>query len=123
MNQLSLFVIIIAAVIASLLVKRQEQSLGLIISIAAGAIIIADCFKEFSSIAVKLDSFTEHSELFKIHLKALGITIISQICIALCDEVGDKLLSFTASFSSKLAIVIISLPLIEEILTILNSAI
>lgn len=123
MNQLSIFMIIIAGVIASLLVKKYEQSLGLLISVVAGVIIIAEGLKNFNDINVKLNSFTEYSEYFKIPLKALGITIISQICIALCDEAGDKLMSFTASFTSKLSVLIISLPLIEEILTILNTAI
>lgn len=121
MNEYLSLVFISVALVLSLLIKKHDGLVGILLSLAAAAVILIECFGEFSSVIVKLNDFTVSGELFKIPLKALGITVISQIVTALCDESGDKLLSFTANFVTKVTVTVITLPIIEEILTILNN--
>ena len=109
------------ALILSLVVKKYDNLVSILLSLAAAALVLIECFTEFNGVIVKLNDFTDSNELFIIPLKALSITVISQIITALCEESGEKLLSFTVSTVSKVTITVITFPLIEDIIKVLNN--
>ena len=123
MEEFIFFLIIIAAVIATLTVKKYDSAVALLLSLGAAALILINGIGKLNEVIVKLYDFTDMSGLFLIPLKALGITLASKIVMNLCDDAGDKLLSFTASFISKISVIVITLPLLEEILRIFENII
>ena len=120
MSFIPFFIIIIAAVIVSLLLKKHDGVYPMMVAVFASSVILIQVLMEFENISVKLYNFTLSSDIFEIPLKALGITVFSKITASICDDAGEKLLSFTSSLINKISILILCLPLIEEILKILD---
>lgn len=121
MNHLLSGLLLLAALFSVLFVKKYDGVVGLIIAFTAAVIIVSESLIGLEDIIVKLISFTIDGEIFKIPIKALGITLVSKILVSACEDAGEKLLSFTASFITKISIMLITLPIVEEILHLLSN--
>ncbi|MBE6730574.1 MAG: hypothetical protein E7564_02665 [Ruminococcaceae bacterium] len=120
MNHTVYSLFLLAVLFAVLFVKKHDSVIGIIIAFTAAVIIISESLTGFENIIVRLNNFTLNGEIFEIPLKALGITLISKILISACDDAGEKLLSFTASLITKTSIILITLPIVEQILGLLG---
>ena len=119
MNHILSFLFILASLFAALFVKKHNVVIGIIIAFTAAIIVISESLVEFEGVIVKLNGFTVDSDIFRVPLKALGITLISKILVSVCDDAGEKLLSFTVGFVTKISIMLLTLPIVEEILDML----
>lgn len=109
---------VLAAVIAAML-RRYHQEYAVFMSIAAGVVIL---FAIFSGVqpAVgeigKLLSATGLSANYAvILLKTLGICFLAQFAADACRDAGESALASNVELAGKIAIVVISLPLFENI--------
>lgn len=109
---------IIAAVFAAML-KRQHQEYSIILSIAAGVIILFEIFANISpalrQINTLLASAGLSSEYTAILLKALGVCFLAQFAADSCRDAGESALASKVELAGKIAIVVLSLPLFEKI--------
>ena len=111
-------VAIFAAILAAML-KRYHQEYSIILSIAAGVIILFEMFANISpaikQISTLLSSAGLSSEYAAILFKALGICFLAQFAADSCRDAGESALASKVELAGKIAIVILSLPLFERI--------
>jgi len=109
---------IIAAIFAAML-KRYHQEYSIILSIAAGIIILFEIFANISpairQISTLLSSAGLTSEYTEILFKALGVCFLAQFAADSCRDAGESALASKVELAGKIAIVILSLPLFESI--------
>ena len=65
-----------------------------------------------------LTEYTGNTTYTELLFKALGIAILTQICSDICRECGESSLSAGVELAGKLEILLLSLPMITEILSI-----
>lgn len=109
---------IVAAVFAAML-KRRNQEYSIVLSIAAGVIILFEVFANISpalrQINTLLASSGLSSEYTVILLKALGVCFLAQFAGDSCRDAGESALASKVELAGKIAIVVLSLPLFEKI--------
>lgn len=117
-------VIGIIAVIFATVLKKNYGEISLLIGLASG-VIIGILFLRFLEPIV---SFTEElrglsgldRELLEPVLKCLGIGIMSQICINVCNDSGQNAIGKMIEMSSSVICLYISLPLFRGVLSLLG---
>ncbi len=120
-----MFGIIGAAVLtaaAVLIIKPKNAELAMILSVAAGTVlliaILGNAAQIFSEINGILESSGVNTKYFAAALKALGICYISQLAADICYDFGQTALSKKIELAGKVMIVVLSLPLVKGILEI-----
>lgn len=112
---------VIAALIAVILASHKRE-FAFAAAAAAGIIIIILLLSYISPHIEKLSSLFDatgiESGYFSIIFKALGISLITQFASDICRDFGQTSLASKAEFIGKCAIFILSVPLLENILTV-----
>ena len=117
---------LIAAVLATIL-RQYRPEFGMVLTVLAGAGILVmvitalmpalQMVKDLGSDA-KIDS-----KYISILLKALGICYITQLASDACKDANESALSSKIELAGKAAIVILSLPLFNQILEVVKKLI
>ena len=112
-------VLIIIAVFI-LLIKSHRAEIGILITVGAATVILLLVFGEVVPAISRLKTLFEKSgvdaEYFTVVLKSLGIAYITGFAADTCRDFGFSSLAAKAEFAGRCAILIISLPLLTEIL-------
>lgn len=110
----------ILSAVATLFVKKTAPEFALLISAITGAVVLIFLIISASSIFYEIESLFLNSGLdgsiFKIVLKALGICYIVSFGTELCRDFNQTSLASKIDLAGKIAIVVITMPLIKEIL-------
>lgn len=119
-NVFGLFGLIVISGILIVTIKKHNPEHAFIISIGCVCVIVTyllsqvvDVINEMTEIANSVQ-FTNLDSLFK----AVGISIVGQIMADVCSDYGQTSLANTVTLAGRFAIVIISLPLFKELLSI-----
>ena len=127
MNIFSLIGIALIATFLSVVLKKSNKEYAMAISIIAGIFIISKIFIYLVSVLSNVKSLFAVSnisqEYIVIIFKAIGICFLTQISSNTCIDAGESALASKIEFAGKIAVIIIALPLIEEIIKIVNSLI
>ena len=111
--------IAVVAAILSAVLKRYHKEYGIIVTIAAGVIILFSLLAEISpavsQISVLLDSAGVGEEYTQILFKSLGICFLAQFAADSCRDAGESALAFKVELAGRLAIVLLALPLFQNI--------
>jgi stage III sporulation protein AD len=109
---------ICAAVIAAML-RRYHQEYAILVSIAAGAVILFSVFFSISpairQISTLLSSAGLSSEYALILFKTIGICFLAQFASDACRDAGENALASNVELAGKLTIIALALPLFEKI--------
>lgn len=109
---------VLAAVIAAML-RRYHQEYAVLISIAAGAVILFAVFSGVAPVVGRVGTLLSSSGLSAdyaiILLKTLGICFLAQFAADACRDAGESALASNVELAGKVAIVVLSLPLFEKI--------
>ena len=109
---------VIAAILASML-RRYHSEYASVLAIAAGAIIMLGILSGITPAVERLRSLLESvglgSEYAGILLKSLGICFLAQFAADACRDAGESALASRVELVGKTAVVVLSLPLFEEI--------
>ncbi len=109
---------ILAAILAAML-RRYHQEYSVILSIAAGIIILFEVFANITPAVRQINTLLSSSglstEYAAILFKALGICFLAQFAADSCRDAGESALASKVELAGKIAIVILSLPLFENI--------
>ena len=110
----------LVAAIFCVVLSRNGNEYGLLITLAAGVIIALLIFKNIASpiilIKSKLEEYGVESEYFKVALKAVGIGYITSFISDACRDCGQTSLALKAELAGKCAIFLLSVPLIISVL-------
>jgi stage III sporulation protein AD len=121
MNVVAIAGIAILSAILAAMLRRYHQEYSVILSIAAGIIILFEVFANIAPALRQINSLLSasgiSSEYAAILLKALGICFLAQFAADSCRDAGESALASKVELAGKIAIVILSLPLFENIAT------
>ena len=103
-----------------ILFKRFFGEYSFLVTAAALLLILIPVLIELRGFADKIQIYAEETGLslyyIKILIKAAGISIICDFASSFCRDAGNESLSKGVELLSKTAVLLISLPLIEEII-------
>ncbi len=119
MNIIGIAGIAIIAAVLSAMIKRYHQEYAILISIAAGIIILFEIFANISPAVKQINTLVSasglSSEYLVILFKSLGICFLAQFAADSCRDAGESALASKVELAGKISIVILSLPLFESI--------
>lgn len=120
MDVTKVLAICLIATALAVLLKQQRAEFALLISLAAGVIvliyIISGVYSPLLSLKQRLDETGADYSFFAVALKALGIGYITSFIADSCRDCGESSLASKAELAGKFGIFILSVPLILDIL-------
>lgn len=120
MIKISLFALV--ALIIIVVLRQYHPEYALIATVAAGGIILISLVYQLTTplfaLIKTLNSYGVSEGLTGYILKALGICIITNFSVGLCTDFGQTSLAAKVEMAGKVAILIISLPVLENILEV-----
>ncbi len=119
MDILSVCICAIVATVLSITIKKHNPEISTLLSVGAGIIIfimilsfINPVINQINNLAKMANISTQYTSIL---IKALGICFICQFSSDACKDASQTALASKVELAGKLLIVIISLPMIEEI--------
>lgn len=110
-----------------LLLKKTNQEFSMASSLIAGIIIFSLIIVNFTPVMdfvnIIISKYNLNSEYITVVIKALGICYITQLASDCCKDSGYEVLSTKVELGGKLAIILVSLPLFENLLNVVNDLI
>ena len=112
----------IIGAVAALVVRRHSPELGMLVSLGCAAVILASVFQWMEQAAAAVEVFLQKAGLQQEYgallLKTLGICILTQIASEACRDSGEGAIAAKVELAGKLAVLMLSLPLFGNLLTI-----
>ncbi len=122
MSVFSIIGIALIGVIMSLLLKNHLSTYALIVTLLTGIIILFWCIVNIIPVIDKLQYLIEETnmpnEYGMIIFKSIGLTFIVQLISDICKDAGETAISSKLELMGKIAILLISLPLFEKIISV-----
>ena len=122
MSVFSIIGIALIGVIMSLLLKNHLSTYALMVTLLTGIIILFWCVVNIIPVIDKLQYFIEETsmpnEYGMIILKSIGLTFIVQLISDICKDAGETAISSKLELVGKIAILLISLPFFEKIISV-----
>jgi stage III sporulation protein AD len=99
--------------------RKYQPELSLSVGIVAGVIVLVAVIKKaipsFSALHTLLSGAGLPTTYTQVLFKALGVCLITQLASDTCRDAGETALAAKAEFVGKVTLLILSLPLFEEI--------
>lgn len=123
MNALYMVIgIALFSAVAGLFVKQYRPELALVISLAAGAVLLVILVVFIGKIGNELKEIFENigadSTIFTAVFKSMGICYLAKFATDVCKDFGQNSLAGKIELAGKISIAIITLPLVKEILKV-----
>lgn len=119
MNIISLGGFAIITAVVAVLLRQQKPEYAVIISICSGILIIAMILSSLIPAISEINSLINlsgiSSEYGKIIIKSLGICFITQFAADTCRDANETALASKLETAGKIAVLLISLPMIKNI--------
>ena len=113
------------SVFSVMLLKERYRNAGIAVILSAVVLIaLFSVDRAVRETVTAVIAFGEESGLSRysvILMKALGISYITALTESLCRDTGEGTLAFVVDFSGKAQLLLLSIPLIEELLDIAAS--
>ncbi len=120
---LSISAIAVLSALCSVLLKKTNGELSLILSLCGLVLIISAAFGKFEVLIDWIEKIAEGSqlgEILNILMKTLGTSVIANVAIQHCRDCGENGLAFGVELVAKAAVFVTVLPLIDNILLIIE---
>lgn len=113
---------IIGAIVCALL-KKTDSQYSALIAVATGIIILIICVKSLAEVIISLQEIVDktgiNSSLFAILLKIVGIGYLTEYSCSLCNDLDCASIGQKISFAGKIAIFLMSLPIVNSLVDII----
>lgn len=113
----------LCVLICSLLIKDKHRAFSFVLILSGICIIAVYSVSGLKSIVASASSIAEaavSSELITLMLKALAITLITGTLSDICRDNGESALAGITETASKIVIIVMLLPLFENVIEIVN---
>lgn len=121
MNIIRLCGVAIISVVAAVLVKRVKADFGAFVSIIAAVVIFGAAVSAVAPLISYVSELAETSG-FGIYaetiIKSLAVTLLAQTTGDICRDCGENAVAGKIEFAAKCAIMLLSLPVIKNILSL-----
>ncbi len=111
----------LCALAAILILRAQKSEFSGFVSLGASIVLLgAACISFFPVVEFVSDITVEtgFSKYLETLLKALGITLLVQLCSQICRDAGEAALASKLELVGKAEILLLCLPLISELITL-----
>jgi len=119
MNIIAIVGIALIVAIIGVMLRRYNQEYSIILSIAAGVIILFEILANITPAIRQINTLLSSTGLSAgyaaILFKSLGICFLTQFSADSCRDAGESSLASKVELAGKIAIVVLSLPLFESI--------
>lgn len=116
---------ILISVVLGLILSRQGKDMALLLSVTVCCMIVTAAvlyLKPVIAFFKKLESIGNlDSQMLKILFKAVGIGLLAEITSLICEDSGNTALAKGLQFLAAAVILWISIPLLNELLTLLET--
>lgn len=116
---------VLIAAILWIILSKQSKDYALLLTLSVCAMVMLTSVSYFQDLIAFLQRLAEIAHLkqgvLKILLKVLGIGLITQVTDMICQDAGNQSLGKTLRFLSTAVILWTTLPLLEELLTMLEN--
>lgn len=127
MNMITITGMAVIAVALSTMLKPKNPEYSLLLSLITGVLILAMIVTGAAPVFERVNSLLEatgaKSEHVRILFKSLGLCFITQIACDACRDLGETAVASKVEAAGKMSVLVISLPLFEQVLTIVGSLI
>ena len=116
----------IVSAVAVLFLKQHRPELAMLLSAAAGALVLVALVSPTLQIAVSLGERLNGaglSEIFKVLLKVMGICYLTDFAADLCRDFGQSSLASKVELAGKISVIGLCLPLVDTLLSITDKLI
>ena len=111
--------LLLIAAFLTVLLRQYRPELALGVGVTAGVLlltaVIGSLTPSLSSLQGMLQAAALPTEYVAVLFKALGLCLITQFSADACRDAGETALAAKAEFTGKVALLVLSLPLFEEI--------
>ncbi len=115
---------VLLAVIVGIMLSKQSKDLMLVLTIAVCCMVIAGVvgyLKPVLDFLVQLKELANlDSDMVQILLKVMGISLLGEICVLICNDSGNTALGKAIQLLETAAILWLSLPLLEALISLLQ---
>ncbi len=114
------FALAIAAAFCALSLKKYAPETSVVIAVAASAVLLIQILSRITPIINEINTFVSAAGIDSsygiILIKTVGICFVCQFVSDACRDAGQASLASKVELASKISIIVISLPLFENIL-------
>ncbi len=116
---------IMISVVLGLVLSKQGKDMALLLSVTVCCMIVTAAFMYLKPVVTffkKLEAMGNlDNQMLKILLKAVGIGLLAEITSLICTDAGNAALGKGLQFLATAVILWISIPLLNELLTLLET--
>ncbi len=114
----SIILLVLTAAFIVTFLKEHSPSFAMVLSFATVGIILLLILPSISGMLTSLESVVSlvTQEPFEIIIKAVGISVITQITSELCIDSGQRALAAAINLCGKVAIILSALPMLNDLL-------
>ena len=107
---------VVAAALCAML-RRYHAEYAILTGVAAGILITVEILRSVAPAVSELYSLLSSVDggYLLIVFKALGVCLLTQFSADVCLDAGEKALASRVEFAGRIAVVLLALPLFEEI--------
>lgn len=125
MNMITICGVAIVTAVLAVMLRSQSPHSAMLLSVAAGAIIILSLLKNLPETISGIQSILSDSGInttdIAILLKVMGICFVTEFTCDCVTEAGLLSLSTNISFAGKILVLLTSLPLFQNIITVITT--
>lgn len=125
MELMSILILLITAAFLSVLLRRSQPEAALGIGLIAGIVVLWAALERVVPLIESVRSMLEGAELPSIYVgilfRALGVCLLTQLAADTCRDAGETALASKAEFVGKILLMVLSMPLFEEIIRLAQS--
>lgn len=122
MDVLKFAVLGVAAAILALVVKNQRPELALVLSLAAGGLLVLLSLGQLQTIMGFVGEISRkygiREDYIGIAVKVTGIAVLADLAVQLCKDAGESAIASKVELGGKAVMVVMALPVIESLLSL-----
>ena len=127
MNILSICGLVFCVIVLFKVLEKTSKEYSVIISILCSVMILSYIVLEITPLLDLINQLTEFlnggEDIYIILLKSLGICIVTNISMDICKDNGETALSSIILMCGKISILILSIPLLNELISVIRQVI
>lgn len=127
MDLISIIGIGIVAAALAVVLRQHRPEFAILVSLGAGVFILYKISANIVPVVEQIQSILTAAALpsgyASILFKALGMCFITQIACDTCKDAGESAISSKVEIAGKIAVLVVSLPLFQQVLSIVYSLI
>lgn len=122
MHLTAVLMLLITAAFLAVLLRRYQPELALGVGLLAGVAVLAGLLKTVLPLLQRVQALAENAAVptayMGVLLKGLGICLLTQIAADTCRDAGETALANKAELVGKVLLLVVALPLFEEIIAL-----